>query len=249
MREPPAWLGVDLNFPRVLCERWSARATWCCSGDAAATAHFSIGSGNEARAWRAPIALAQYGAFRAREPRRGVPANYEAARRSGSAASLQSAARNSVAWFEDRRALRESGADPVQLLVADPFPAHQPRESPSPRPGKWLEGAEAVVPCDRAGVAAEGSAPACDRCSTPFRAAGASTLEEPGRRLSHGAVPGRGRAAPRTGTWCTMPSGPRAAQGSICTEMTCVSRRKDASAPGCHGPVRPTSSGGDCGGG
>ena len=49
-----AWL----NFPRVLCERWH-HENIVLLGDAAATAHFSIGSGTKL-ALESAIALADY---------------------------------------------------------------------------------------------------------------------------------------------------------------------------------------------
>src|SRR6185436_19452902 len=87
-----AWL----NFSRVLCERWSA-GNIVLLGDAAATAHFSVGSGTKL-ALESAVALAHYlcdepsmeAAFRRYEDERRL----EVLR-------LQSAARNSTEWFED----------------------------------------------------------------------------------------------------------------------------------------------------
>src|SRR6185312_1533766 len=97
-----AWL----NFNRVLCERWSA-GNVVLLGDAAATAHFSVGSGTKL-AMESAIALAGYidsepdlpSAFR----------RYEDERRT-EVLRLQSAARNSTEWFEDVE--RYFGLDPV----------------------------------------------------------------------------------------------------------------------------------------
>ncbi|RWD34574.1 MAG: bifunctional salicylyl-CoA 5-hydroxylase/oxidoreductase, partial [Mesorhizobium sp.] len=49
-----AWI----NFPRVLCERWSYK-NLALMGDAAASAHFSIGSGTKL-ALESAVALADY---------------------------------------------------------------------------------------------------------------------------------------------------------------------------------------------
>ena len=49
-----AWL----NFPRVLCEKWSHRNV-VLMGDAAATAHFSIGSGTKL-AMESAVSMANY---------------------------------------------------------------------------------------------------------------------------------------------------------------------------------------------
>ncbi len=86
-----AWL----SFPRVLCGKWS-HDNVVLMGDAAATAHFSIGSGTKL-ALESAIALADYlhdggsmtDAFRRYEEERRL----EVLR-------LQSAARNSTEWFE-----------------------------------------------------------------------------------------------------------------------------------------------------
>jgi anthraniloyl-CoA monooxygenase len=92
-------------------------------GDAAATAHFSIGSGTKL-ALESAIALANY---LHTEPTLAAFDKYEEERRL-EVLRLQSAARNSLEWFEDvERYLRpRSGA--VQLFAADPLAAHQPRK-------------------------------------------------------------------------------------------------------------------------
>ncbi|MFZ0111754.1 MAG: FAD-dependent monooxygenase, partial [Pseudolabrys sp.] len=99
-----AWL----NFNRVLCERWS-HENIVLLGDAAATAHFSVGSGSKL-AMESAIALANYldsepditSAFRRYEEERRL----EVLR-------LQNAARNSTEWFEDVE--RYFDLDPVQF--------------------------------------------------------------------------------------------------------------------------------------
>jgi len=86
---------VWMNFPRVICERWYHENV-VLMGDAAATGHFSIGSGSRL-AFDSAIALAEYlhteptmeAAFRRYQDERRV----EVLR-------LQSAARNSLEWFE-----------------------------------------------------------------------------------------------------------------------------------------------------
>ena len=106
-RAPPARIGW-LNFNRILCERWSHENV-VLLGDAAATAHFSIGSGTKL-AMESAIALADYverepdlaSAFRRYEDERRVEV-----------LKLQSAARNSVEWFENVE--RYLHLDPVQL--------------------------------------------------------------------------------------------------------------------------------------
>jgi anthraniloyl-CoA monooxygenase len=86
-----AWL----RFPRVLCERWS-HDNLVLLGDAAATAHFSIGSGTKL-GLESAVALADY--LHAEPTTKAAFARYEAERRT-EVLKLQSAARNSTEWFE-----------------------------------------------------------------------------------------------------------------------------------------------------
>ena len=128
-----AWI----NFPRVLCERWSYK-NLALMGDAAASAHFSIGSGTKL-ALESAVALADYvdsepdldAAFR----------KYEDARRT-EVLKLQSAARNSLEWFEEVE--RYLGLDPVQfnysLLTRSQRIGHENLRLRDP---DWLGGAEA----------------------------------------------------------------------------------------------------------
>jgi len=127
-----AWL----NFPRVLCECWSHKNV-VLMGDAAATAHFSIGSGTKL-ALESAIALA--------DDLHETPsfaeafASYEEARRL-EVLRLQSAARNSMEWFEEIE--RYLHLDPVQfnysLLTRSQRISHENLRLRDP---KWLEGAE-----------------------------------------------------------------------------------------------------------
>jgi anthraniloyl-CoA monooxygenase len=99
-----AWI----RFPRVLCKTWH-HANVVLLGDAAATAHFSIGSGTKL-ALESAAALAEHVVG---EPKLEVAfEKYESARRL-EVLRLQSAARNSLEWFEDVE--RYLDMDPVQL--------------------------------------------------------------------------------------------------------------------------------------
>ncbi|HLH87969.1 MAG TPA: bifunctional salicylyl-CoA 5-hydroxylase/oxidoreductase [Xanthobacteraceae bacterium] len=126
-----------LNFPRVLCERWS-HENIVLMGDAAATAHFSIGSGTKL-AMESAIALASD--LHAEPTIAAALAKYEAARRT-EVLRLQSAARNSLAWFEDVE--RYLHLDPVQftysLLTRSQRISH---ENLRLRDKTWVESAEA----------------------------------------------------------------------------------------------------------
>jgi anthraniloyl-CoA monooxygenase len=84
---------IWLQFPRIACARWS-RDNLVLMGDAAHTAHFSIGSGTRL-AMEDAIDLAG----RLDDPLEEALTAYEEARRT-EVLRLQSAARNSMEWFE-----------------------------------------------------------------------------------------------------------------------------------------------------
>lgn len=88
--------GGWLNFPRVLCERWH-HENLVLLGDAAATAHFSIGSGTKL-AMESAIVLADL--LQDKSDLESGFATYEEERRV-EVLKLQSAARNSCEWFEE----------------------------------------------------------------------------------------------------------------------------------------------------
>jgi len=127
-----AWL----NFPRVLCERWS-HDNIVLMGDAAATAHFSVGSGTKL-AMESAIALADY--LQSESSLEAALKKYQDERRL-EVLRLQSAARNSLEWFEDVE--RYLQLDPVQftysLLTRSQRISH---ENLRLRDSRWLENAE-----------------------------------------------------------------------------------------------------------
>ena len=127
-----AWL----NFNRVLCERWST-GNVVLLGDAAATAHFSIGSGSKL-ALESAIALANY--IDTEPTMAGAFARYEDERRM-EVLRLQSAARNSIEWFEEVE--RYLHLDPVQfnysLLTRSQRISHENLRARDP---DWLAAAE-----------------------------------------------------------------------------------------------------------
>ena len=127
-----AWL----NFNRVLCERWIT-GNVVLLGDAAATAHFSIGSGSKL-ALESAIALANY--LHSEPTMADAFARYEDERRL-EVLRLQNAARNSIEWFEEVE--RYLHLDPVQfnysLLTRSQRISH---ENLRARDADWLAGAE-----------------------------------------------------------------------------------------------------------
>jgi anthraniloyl-CoA monooxygenase len=87
---------VWMQFPRVICEHWYHKNV-VLMGDAAATGHFSIGSGSRL-AFDSAIALAEY--LHTEPTMEAAFARYQDERRV-EVLRLQSAARNSLEWFEE----------------------------------------------------------------------------------------------------------------------------------------------------
>ncbi len=127
-----AWL----NFRRVQCAKWS-HENIVLVGDAAATAHFSVGSGTKL-AMESAVALADY--LHSEPTMASAFQRYEDERRT-EVMRLQSAARNSTEWFENVE--RYLHLDPVQfnysLLTRSQRISH---ENLRARDKAWLEGAE-----------------------------------------------------------------------------------------------------------
>lgn len=127
-----AWL----KFPRVLCKNWSYKNV-VLMGDAAATAHFSIGSGTKL-ALESAIALVDY--LHSEDSLDAAFVRYQEERRL-EVLRLQSAARNSLEWFE--RVERYLDLDPVQfnysLLTRSQRISH---ENLRLRDASWLSSAE-----------------------------------------------------------------------------------------------------------
>lgn len=102
-----AWI----NFPRVICERWS-HDNIVLMGDAAATAHFSIGSGTKL-ALESAMSLADL--LHRESGIQDAFAKYELERRE-QVLRIQSAALNSLEWFENIHRYLEFA--PTQLHYA-----------------------------------------------------------------------------------------------------------------------------------
>ena len=218
-----AWI----SFPRVLCENWSF-GNVVLLGDAAATAHFSIGSGTKL-ALESAIALADN--LHSEPTMAAAFAKYARERRT-EVLRLQSAARNSMEWFEEIE--RYFHLDPVQfnysLLTHSQRISH---ENLRLRDGTWLEGAEKWFQ-ERAGT--ERDAPVRRPMFAPFRL---RDLELKNRIVvspmaQYKAVDG----CPTD--WHLVHYGERAKGGAglVYTEMTCVSAQGRIS-PGCPGTYRP----------
>jgi len=210
-----------IKFPRVLCRKWHTRNI-VLIGDAAHTAHFSIGSGTKL-AMEDAIALAK---TLTAEPRVERALNLYQAEREIEALKLQSAARNRMEWFENVD--RYVHLDPVQfsytLLTGSQRIGH---ENLKLRDKGYVEKVESWV-AGRSGLADKPVPP----MFTPFRIRG---LE-----LSNRVV-----VSPMAMYSCKdgIPDdfylvhlGARALGGAglVFTEMTCVAPRARIS-PGCAG--------------
>ncbi len=214
-----AWL----NFPRVLCEKWSHKNI-VLMGDAAATAHFSIGSGTKL-ALESAIDLADR--LHSEVSVEEAFARYEDERRL-EVLRLQSAARNSLEWFEEIDRYLELA--PTQfaysLLTRSQRISH---ENLRLRDKDWLEGAEKWFEGRSTGRAPEASRPPM---FTPFRIRG---LELENRIV----VSPMAQYSAKDGTpddWHFVHYTSRALGGAglVYTEMTCVSPEGRIT-PGCTG--------------
>lgn len=214
-----AWI----RFPRVLCETWHHENV-VLMGDAAATAHFSIGSGTKL-ALESAIALAT---LLDSEPTIDAAfEKYTDARRL-EVLRLQSAARNSLEWFEEVE--RYFNLDPVQLnysmLTRSQRISH---ENLRARDKAWLESAERWF-LARAGVAQD----------TPLRSPMFAPYALRGMRLKNRVVVSpMAQYMAKDGCptdWHLTHYGERAKGGAglVYTEMTCVSPEGRIT-PGCPG--------------
>ncbi|RYF58187.1 MAG: bifunctional salicylyl-CoA 5-hydroxylase/oxidoreductase [Comamonadaceae bacterium] len=144
---------IWIKFPRVICEKWVHRPEGgppvVLMGDAAHTAHFSIGSGTKL-ALEDAIELATCIATETGAGLDQALTTYEA-RRSVEVLKIQNAARNSTEWFEN--VARYADLPPAQfaysLLTRSQRISH---ENLRLRDSRWLQGVEAQI-ATRAGVA------------------------------------------------------------------------------------------------
>jgi anthraniloyl-CoA monooxygenase len=165
---------IWIQFPRVICERWvhwndidGKRVPVVLMGDAAHTAHFSIGSGTKL-ALEDAIELART-LKKVDGPLEAALEHYEAVR-SVEVLKIQNAARNSTEWFEN--VARYAGLEPEQfaysLLTRSQRISH---ENLRVRDPKWLESYERWL-AQRAGVQAADNARPCPPLLTPYTVRG-----------------------------------------------------------------------------
>ena len=218
-----AWL----NFNRVLCQTWS-HENIVLMGDAAATAHFSVGSGTKL-ALESAIALGQY--LHTEPTQQAAFRRYEDERRT-EVLRLQSAARNSTEWFEQVE--RYLHLSPVQfsysLLTRSQRISH---ENLRARDQTWLESAEMWFEEQATGEKPNRSRPPM---FTPFRL---RDLHLKNRVVVSPMA--QYRAVDGTpGDWHLVHYAERAKGGAglVTTEMTCVSPEGRIT-PGCTGLYAP----------
>ncbi len=218
LRGSAAWL----NFRRIKCERWSS-GNVILLGDAAHTAHFSIGSGTK---------LALEDAIKLAEVLNRDGLSLEAAldeyqaERSLEVLKLQNSARNSTEWFEtlDRYLHFEPLQFAYSLLTRSQRISH---ENLRLRDREWLEGVERWF-WERAGVPGKSAAP----MFAPFKLREMS-LEN---RITVSPMAMYSAADGTPNDFHLVHLGERALGGAglVFTEMTCVSPEGRIS-PGCTG--------------
>lgn len=215
---------VWMNFPRVICERWY-HDNVVLMGDAAATGHFSIGSGTRL-AFDSAIALADY---LHSEPRlQDAFERYQEERRL-EVLRLQSAARNSLEWFEDVE--RYFDLHPIQftysLLTRSQRISHENLRLRDP---EWVRRAEDWFQEQAGGQ--KGRAP----MFAPFKLRGMALKNRVvvSPMAQYKAVDGKPT------NWHLVHYGERAKGGAglVYTEMTCVSPEGRIT-PGCPGLYTP----------
>jgi len=215
---------VWMNFPRVICEKWHHENV-VLMGDAAATAHFSIGSGSRL-AFDSAISLANF--LHSEPTREAAFERYQDERRL-EVLRLQSAARNSLEWFEEVE--RYLDFDPVQfnysLLTRSQRISHENLRLRDP---KWLETAEKWFN-RTAGI---------DSTRRPMFAPFALRDMTLKNRIVVSPMAQYKAEDGCPGDWHLVHYGERAKGGAalVFTEMTCVSA-KGRITPGCPGLYAP----------
>lgn len=218
---------VWMNFPRVICEKWYNENV-VLMGDAAATAHFSIGSGSRL-AFDSAIALANY--VHSEPTLEQAFERYQDERRL-EVLRLQSSARNSLEWFEEVE--RYLDQDPVQfnynLLTRSQRISHENLRLRDP---EWVEAAERWFQT-KAGVPAD--APVRAPMFAPYQL---GNMELANRIVvspmaQYKAVDG----CPTDWHFVHYSERAKGGAGLVYTEMTCVSPQGRIT-PGCPGLYAP----------
>jgi anthraniloyl-CoA monooxygenase len=224
LKGPEAWL----NFRRIICDRWHYR-NLILLGDAAHTAHFSIGSGTK---------LALEDAIKLAEVLNRPGLSREAAleeyreERNLEVLKLQNSARNSTEWFEtlDRYLHFEPIQFAYSLLTRSQRVSHENLRLRDPA---WLEGVERWFQSRARGHAVNDPAPPM---FAPFRL---REMELANRVVvspmaTYSAVDG----CPQDFHLVHYGTRAQGGAGLLYTEMTCVSAEGRIT-PGCAGMYAP----------
>lgn len=215
---------VWMQFPRVICGKWYHENV-VLMGDAAATGHFSIGSGSRL-AFDSAIALADY--LHSEPTLEAAFERYQDERRV-EVLRLQSAARNSLEWFEEVE--RYLDMPPTQfaysLLTRSQRISHENLRLRDPA---WLQGAEDWFQSQAGGEA--GRRP----MFAPFRLRGMALKNRivMSPMAQYKAVDG----CPTDWHFVHYAERAKGGAGLIYTEMTCVSAEGRIT-PGCPGLYKP----------
>ena len=224
---------IWIKFPRVVCKTWvhwngleGKKVPLVLMGDAAHTAHFSIGSGTKL-ALEDAIGLAQ--AFDKYDDIRAALEEYQKTR-SLEVLKLQNAARNSTEWFEnvERYTALEAEQFAYSLLTRSQRISH---ENLRLRDKRYVEGVESWI-AQKSGLSAKPIPP----MFTPFKLRGVElknrVVVSPMAMYSaqHGTV----------NDFHLVHLGARALGGAslVFSEMTCPSADARIS-PGCAGMYKP----------
>ena len=215
---------VWMQFPRVICERWYHQNV-VLMGDAAATGHFSIGSGSRL-AFDSAIALAE---FLHSEPTMEAAFERYQAERRVDVLRLQSAARNSLEWFEEVE--RYLDMPPMQfaysLLTRSQRISHENLRLRDPQ---WLRAAEDWFAAAAGGVA--GRAPMFQPFALRDMALENRIVVSP--MAQYRAVDG----CPTDWHFVHYAERAKGGAGLVYTEMTCISAEGRIT-PGCTGLYAP----------
>jgi len=221
---PEAWL----QFRRIICERWSYR-NLILLGDAAHTAHFSIGSGTKL-ALEDSIKLAEV--LNRPGLSRGAALGEYREERQVEVLKLQNSARNSTEWFETLE--RYLHFEPIQfaysLLTRSQRVSH---ENLRLRDKPWLEGVERWFQSKALGVPVNDPAPPM---FAPYRLRGLSLDNRV--VVSPMAMYSAQDGTPNDFHLVHYGTRAQGGAGLLYTEMTCVSAEGRIT-PGCAGLYAP----------
>ncbi len=215
---------VWMQFPRVICERWY-HGNVVLMGDAAATGHFSIGSGSRL-AFDSAIALADY--LHSEPTLEQAFQRYQDERRL-EVLRMQSAARNSLEWFEEVERYLDMPSEQFaySLLTRSQRISHENLRLRDP---KWLRSVEDWFQRQCGGI--EGRAPMFAPLTLRDMTLGNRVVVSP--MAQYKAVDG----CPTDWHFIHYAERAKGGAGLVYVEMTCVSAEGRIT-PGCPGLYAP----------